>query len=53
VACMEHDCAECGATWHDNQRHPACPKCGSTNVSSHFDEYPEREMDYDREDEEC
>ena len=45
MACCEHDCAECGHFWMDNKPRRACPLCGSTRVSTHFDEYPEENYD--------
>lgn len=43
MACMDHDCRKCGHGWMDNVAYPPCPKCGSLNVSSHFDEEPDRD----------
>jgi hypothetical protein len=38
MACMEHDCQDCGHTWFDNERAPPCPECHSVHVSHFFDE---------------
>jgi len=38
MACMEHECCECGTIWFDNKRYGTCPKCGSSSVSDTFDE---------------
>jgi len=38
MACMTHECNECGAMWHDNKTHSKCPKCGSDDVYSEYDE---------------
>lgn len=44
MACIAHKCRECRTMWEDNRRGGECPKCGSTDVTSHFDEYePEPE----------
>jgi predicted nucleic acid-binding Zn-ribbon protein len=42
MACMEHECADCGHVWFDNEPPAAspCPKCGSHDVSHFFDEEP-------------
>ena len=50
MACLDHDCNECGYMWHDNIRFSNCPKCGSTNSHVTFDEYPD--YDYFEEDDE-
>jgi rubrerythrin len=41
MACMEHNCSVCKEMWFDNQPSGTCPKCGSYEVSSFFDEDPE------------
>ena len=46
MACMEHDCIDCGYMEMDNSRGPSiCPKCGG-DMRHTFDEVPE--CDYDR-----
>ena len=49
MACMEHDCAECGHVWFDNVPRRRCELCGSWNVAHFFDEdyhqYQEEEYD--------
>ncbi len=40
MACMEHVCEDCGAAWFDNKASGGCPKCGSLDVGSFFDEAP-------------
>ena len=48
MACMTHRCLDCGWLDFDNEEKgpPFCPKCGSAEIRSHFDE-----PDYDQEDE--
>ena len=41
MACMAHDCRVCGMGWFDNQSGGPCPRCGSLDVTSDFDEPPE------------
>jgi predicted nucleic acid-binding Zn-ribbon protein len=38
MACMEHECGECGLWWFDNRLKGPCPDCGSKIVISKFDE---------------
>ena len=38
MACIEHHCTTCGAGWYDNQSAGRCPRCGSYEVASSFDE---------------
>jgi len=38
MACMEHACRNCGHMWFDNSMDRECPKCGSNESVSHFDE---------------
>ena len=38
MACMEHGCGNCGLWWFDNSVGGRCPDCGSSMVSSIFDE---------------
>lgn len=52
MACMEHECADCGHYDMDNRRWSRCPKCGSTRVTNWFDEPPEEHLDYDERDRE-
>ncbi len=33
-----HDCNSCGELWEDNHTGGECPACGSTSVSSYYDE---------------
>ena len=40
MSCLEHECHVCGAVWFDNTSEP-CPKCGSENFDTRFDEDPE------------
>jgi predicted nucleic acid-binding Zn-ribbon protein len=35
---MEHECETCGTAWFDNKYGGTCPKCGSWEVASFFDE---------------
>ena len=44
MACVEHECQECGYFQIDNQRYSACPKCGG-RITNLFDEHP---WEYDR-----
>jgi len=41
MACMEHECEDCKKMWFDNKASGACPKCGSWEVKSFFDEAPD------------
>ena len=41
MACMEHSCRDCTEMWFDNQSSGVCPKCGSYEVASFFDEAPD------------
>ena len=41
MACMEHNCGTCGEMWFNNDHGRACPKCGSQDISSFFDEASE------------
>jgi Zn finger protein HypA/HybF involved in hydrogenase expression len=47
MACMEHTCGDCGHMEFNNNFLLLCPKCKSTDITSHWDE----QYDYDREDE--
>lgn len=40
MACIEHECFECGHLWTDNEYANQCPECKSTEVSNWFDESP-------------
>ena len=43
MACAEHVC-RCGHVFFDNGTNDGCPECGSSDYSTHFDEYePEPE----------
>ncbi len=33
-----NDCRDCGEMWESNQTGEECPACGSTSVSSYYDE---------------
>lgn len=37
MACLEHAC-ECGHVFFTNGESDGCPKCGSLDYSTHFDE---------------
>jgi rubrerythrin len=50
MACMEHECHECGYLWHDNTPRGNCPQCGAWDVGHYFDEVPE--VEYEPEEEE-
>jgi len=56
MACMEHVCLGCGRGEFNNKSGPAewpCPKCGSEEYSSHFDEEPDHDYpDFDPNEEE-
>lgn len=41
MACMDHECLDCGEWWADNSTDRECPFCGSMNTTMFFDEYPE------------
>ena len=38
MACMEHECNDCKYMWFDNSTDSKCPKCGSINTDSTYDE---------------
>jgi rubrerythrin len=38
MACMEHECDECGHIWFNNKPGGNCPICGSPYVRHTFDE---------------
>ena len=38
MACIEHECGDCGEIFMDNNSGGRCPTCGSHDVSSFFDE---------------
>jgi Zn finger protein HypA/HybF involved in hydrogenase expression len=38
MACLEHECMDCGEFWMDNDPRGICPECGSTDVHTDFDE---------------
>jgi len=49
MACMTHYCCECSHEWFDNSAKGGfCPKCNSDRVRDTFDETPEREDSYER-----
>jgi|694.fasta_scaffold108912_6 hypothetical protein len=48
MACMEHTCNDCGKMVFNNNNLFVCPKCGSQNIASYYDE----QDDYDREEDE-
>ena len=57
---MEHECSPCGTAWFDNKYSGTCPKCGSYDVASHFDEIDDHynlpdlwNEDENQEEEEC
>jgi len=48
MACMEHNCLKCDHVWFNNRAYDYCSKCGSMQVSHHWDEVedePEEEDD--------
>ena len=51
MACIDHECAECGWAMVDNNTRPParCPKCGGVEFYSTWDEQndTERGDDYD------
>jgi ABC-type ATPase with predicted acetyltransferase domain len=45
MACLTWECDKCGAMWHNNDtRSGVCPKCGSDDI---YSEYDEVDCDYD------
>jgi hypothetical protein len=42
MACLEHLCLLCRHVWFSN-RTESCPKCGSSDVDTWFDEQPDPE----------
>lgn len=47
MACLEHICAVCKEVWFNNDQGTQCPKCGSTNYTTFYDEW----LEYDDDDE--
>ena len=50
MACMDHVCLGCGRAEMNNKPGPEqwpCPKCGSEEYSSHFDEGPDHDDRHD------
>lgn len=41
MACLDHECRECGEMWADNDYTSECPTCGALNKTTFFDEWPE------------
>lgn len=51
MACMTHDCLDCGNIVCNNQTTMSyCPKCGSDNTASHWDDQDLHDYDDDRDD---
>lgn len=50
MACMEHWCRKCNHMEFNNGNMFVCPKCGSTDISSTWDE--QHDYDYDDYDDE-
>jgi predicted Zn-ribbon and HTH transcriptional regulator len=38
MACMEHECEQCGLVDFDNITWTKCPNCGSEKISNIYDE---------------
>lgn len=38
MACITHDCLQCGYIWHDNGEQKICPACKKDKVHESFDE---------------
>ena len=47
MACMEHECENCGEAWFDNKASGQCSACGSSEVRSFFDEVPDSQNESD------
>ena len=48
MACLEHECLNCGHTEFDNHAHcGGCKKCGSMEVTTFWDEADDDDPDYD------
>lgn len=47
MACMAHVCKDCSAQWEDNRHLSLCPKCGSGDIETVFDEMPHDFIDND------
>jgi len=50
MACMEHDCRDCGEMWFDNKPDGECPKCESTNVAHFHDEQDDNNIEIEMDD---
>lgn len=46
MACLDHECRECGEMWADNDYTSECPACGALNKTTFFDEDPEPHPEY-------
>lgn len=51
MACMSHDCGKCGHMWFNNSSAWSCPKCGSSDVGSFYDEADMECIEVDADDE--
>jgi predicted nucleic acid-binding Zn-ribbon protein len=51
MACMTHDCGNCGHMEFNNRSMLVCPKCGSYEVLSHYDDYYDDDRDDEQEEE--
>lgn len=45
MACMSHECGDCGHMWFNNASAWSCEECGSGRVSSFYDEQDMEYMD--------
>jgi predicted nucleic acid-binding Zn-ribbon protein len=52
MACMTHLCIRCDNEWMNNKNSGICPKCGSWQVNSQFDEEGDDDPRWDDEEEE-
>jgi predicted nucleic acid-binding Zn-ribbon protein len=46
MACMEHECRDCGHVWFNNTAREKCPRCLGCDVANYFDEEFDHDDDY-------
>lgn len=52
MACMEHECLQCGYIWFNNTYNSSCPECGSRIALHYFDECENTKQENNNEEEE-
>ena len=50
MSCLEHSCRDCDWMGFSNRFEDKCPKCGSNDIHTVFDEAPEHDEPEDEED---